>query len=111
MPEISMKHEIVAVPTMLMFRGGKAIDRVDGVNAAELSKKVKSHAAAKVSDLPLAVAPPKEEDLDTKLKRLISAHPCMLFMKGRPEEPKCGFSKQTIAIFEDLKVSTMLQLL
>jgi len=40
---------------------------------------------------------------DTKLKRLISAHKCMLFMKGRPDEPKCGFSKQTIAILDDLK--------
>ena len=27
MPEISMKHEIVAVPTVLMFRNGKAVDR------------------------------------------------------------------------------------
>jgi Grx4 family monothiol glutaredoxin len=103
MPELSMKHEIVAVPTLLLFRAGKAIDRIDGANAAELTKKVKSHSAAKVDSLPLAVAPVQKEDLDTKLKRLISAHKCMLFMKGRPDEPKCGFSKQTIAILEDLK--------
>jgi len=103
MPEISMKHEIAAVPTLLLFHSGKAIDRVDGANAAELTKKVKSHSAAKVDSLPLAVVPPKKEDLETKLKRLISAHKCMLFMKGRPQEPKCGFSKQTIAILDDLK--------
>ena len=29
MPEISMKHEIVAVPTVLMFRNSKAVDRCD----------------------------------------------------------------------------------
>ena len=23
-------------------------------------------------------------------------------MKGHPDEPKCGFSKQTVAIFKDL---------
>lgn len=103
MPELSMKHEIVAVPTLLLFRAGKAIDRVDGANAAELTKKVKSHSTAKVDSLPLAKAPQQKEDLDTKLKRLISAHKCMLFMKGRPDEPKCGFSKQTIAILDDLK--------
>jgi len=103
MPEISMKHEIVAVPTILIFRAGKAIDRVDGANAAELTKKVKSHSAAKLDNLALAVAPAKKEDLDTKLRRLIKAHKCMLFMKGRPEEPKCGFSKQTVAILDDLK--------
>jgi len=52
MLELSMKHEIVAVPTLLLFRAGKAIDRVDGANAAELTKKVKSHSIAKVDSLP-----------------------------------------------------------
>jgi len=93
--EISMKHEIVAVPTVLLFRQGKAIDRVDGVNAAELTKKVKAHAATK---LPLGTAPVPKEDLDTKLKRLINANKCMLFMKGHPDEPKCGFSRQTVGL-------------
>jgi len=100
LPELSMKHEIVAVPTVLLFRQGKAIDRVDGVNAVELTKKVKSHAATKLSDL--SQIPVPKEDLNTKLKRLINAHKCMLFMKGHPDEPKCGFSKQTVAIFKDL---------
>ena len=52
--------------------------RVDGVNAAELTKKVKAHGATK---LPLSTAPVPKEDLDTKLKRLINANKCMLFMK------------------------------
>jgi len=102
LPEISMKHEIVAVPTVLLFRQGKAIDRVDGVNAAELTKKVKSHAATKLSDLPLGPIPAPKENLDTKLKRLINAHKCMLFMKGHPDEPKCGFSRQTVAVLNGL---------
>jgi len=102
LPEVSMKHEIVAVPTVLLFREGKAIDRVDGVNAAELTKKVKSHATTKLSDLSLGSIPAPKEDLDSKLKRLINAHKCMLFMKGHPDEPKCGFSKQTVAILQGL---------
>eukprot|EP00088_Acartia_fossae_P008816 TRINITY_DN14236_c0_g1_i9.p1 TRINITY_DN14236_c0_g1~~TRINITY_DN14236_c0_g1_i9.p1 ORF type:complete len:336 (-),score=83.64 TRINITY_DN14236_c0_g1_i9:336-1310(-) len=101
LPEISMKHEIVAVPTVILFKAGKAVDRVDGMNAAELSAKVKQHAASGVQTNGMAPAAPKE-DLETKLKRLIKAHKCMLFMKGNPKEPKCGFSKQTVGIFEDL---------
>merc|ERR1712240_327925 len=97
--EISMKHEIVAVPTVLLFRQGKAIDRVDGVNAAELTKKVKAHAATK---LPLGAAAAPKEDLETKLKRLINANKCMLFMKGHPNEPKCGFSRQTVALLSGI---------
>jgi len=101
LPSVSMKHEIVAVPTVLLFRRGKAVDRVDGVNAAEVTKKVKAHAADPSADIPSGAAPPKE-DLDTKLKRLINTRKCMLFMKGHPDEPKCGFSKQFVAIMKEL---------
>jgi len=101
LPSVSMKHEIVAVPTVLLFRRGKAVDRVDGVNAAEVTKKVKAHASDPSADIPSGPAPPKE-DLDTKLKRLINTRKCMLFMKGHPDEPKCGFSKQFVAIMKEL---------
>jgi len=99
--DISMKHEIVAVPTVILFKAGKAVDRVDGMNAAEITKKVKHHSAQQTNGLP-ATIPQKKEDLDTRLKRLINAHKCVLFMKGKPDEPKCGFSKQTIAILNSL---------
>lgn len=101
LPSVSMKHEIVAVPTVLLFRRGKAVDRVDGVNAAEVTKKVKAHASDPSADIPSGPAPPKE-DLNTKLKRLINTRKCMLFMKGHPDEPKCGFSKQFVAIMKEL---------
>ena len=79
--------------------------RVDGVNAAELTKKVKLHANDPVANLPLGSNSQPVEDLETKLKRLISARKCMLFMKGNPEEPKCGFSKQFVAIMKDINAS------
>jgi len=100
LPEISMKHEIVAVPTVILFKAGKAVDRVDGMNAAEISKKVTHHATQQSNGIKPPVV---KEDLNTKLKRLIGAHKCMLFMKGHPKEPKCGFSKVTVGILEDLK--------
>ena len=71
--------------------------RIDGVDAAELTKKVKLHANDPVANLPLAPAGEPVEDLDTKLTRLINARKCMLFMKGNPEEPKCGFIQRLIA--------------
>ncbi len=30
------------------------------------------------------------QNLDEKLKRLINSSPNMLFMKGSPEQPRCG---------------------
>ena len=93
------KTEIIKISTGVLCR-------IDGVNAADLTKKVKLHANDPVANLPLAATNGKPvEDLETKLKRLISARKCMLFMKGNPEEPKCGFSKQTVAIMKDLNAS------
>ena len=34
---------------------------------------------------------PKKKDLNTTLKSLINKAPVMVFMKGDPETPKCGF--------------------
>lgn len=38
------------------------------------------------------------EDLNTRLQSLVSAAPCMLFMKGTPSAPQCGFSRQLVSI-------------
>lgn len=40
LPEVSLKYSISAVPTFLLLRGGSLLDRVDGANAAELTKKI-----------------------------------------------------------------------
>lgn len=69
-------------------QGGEKIDRLDGAHAPELTNKVQrlgssGGGAVGVGDVP-------KEDLNERLKRLISAAPCMLFMKGSPQEPRCG---------------------
>jgi Grx4 family monothiol glutaredoxin len=40
----------------------------------------------------------KIETLNEKLFRLINSAPVMLFMKGTPSQPKCGFSKKLVEI-------------
>ena len=45
-----------------------------------------------------------EQDLNTKLKSLINRERIMLFMKGSPDTPKCGFSRVTVQILKDQKV-------
>lgn len=37
-------------------------------------------------------------------KALINKHPLMIFMKGNPEEPKCGFSRTLIGIMNETGV-------
>ncbi|XP_052772838.1 glutaredoxin-3-like [Mya arenaria] len=102
-PEISEEFEISAVPTFIFIRNGKKVDRLDGANAAELTKKVKLLGSQTGVDVPQIPDAPKE-DLNAKLKRLINAEDVMLFMKGIPAEPRCGFSKQIIQILNENNV-------
>lgn len=97
LPEVSEKYNVSAVPTILFFRNNQLSDRLEGANVPELTKKIKQQ-LTKLSLQPSLNIPVQHEDLNTKLKRLVSAAPCMLFMKGTPEDAHCGFSKQIIAL-------------
>jgi Grx4 family monothiol glutaredoxin len=44
---------------------------------------------------------PSKEDLHSRLGELVKAAPVMLFMKGTPSSPQCGFSRQTVALLRE----------
>ena len=47
---------------------------------------------------------PKREKLQDKIKRLITSHRIMLFMKGDPQTPECKFSRATIEIMNETEL-------
>eukprot|EP01097_Dermamoeba_algensis_P008209 TRINITY_DN5376_c0_g1_i1.p1 TRINITY_DN5376_c0_g1~~TRINITY_DN5376_c0_g1_i1.p1 ORF type:complete len:350 (+),score=97.24 TRINITY_DN5376_c0_g1_i1:34-1050(+) len=104
-PELSEKFEVKAVPFFLFLQnsksGVKVVDSLEGADAPELVKKVKAHVSA------LSVNPStgsdqgkSTSDLNSRLSKLINYAPVMLFMKGKPEEPECGFSSKIVAILK-----------
>ncbi|XP_046382438.1 glutaredoxin-3 [Ischnura elegans] len=99
-PEVSLKYNVSAVPTFILFRKGAEVDRVNGANAAELTKKIMNQISKDNFTNQPVVKP--VEDLNSRLKKLINASPVMLFMKGSAQEPRCGFSKQIVAILDEL---------
>jgi len=42
-----------------------------------------------------------KEELNKRLGELVKAAPVMLFMKGTPSAPQCGFSRQTVGILRE----------
>lgn len=44
------------------------------------------------------------EALRTRLSDLVKAAPVMLFMKGTPSAPQCGFSRQTVALLREKSI-------
>lgn len=43
----------------------------------------------------------QKEDLDKRLGELVKAAPVMLFMKGTPSTPQCGFSRQLVGLLRE----------
>lgn len=64
--------------------------------------------APKSSDHPTAPAmtsgASSKEELHTRLSNLVKAAPVMLFMKGTPSQPQCGFSRQLVSILRENSV-------
>lgn len=42
--------------------------------------------------------------VNERIQKLVSDHPVMLFMKGTPAFPQCGFSATVVAILDHLQV-------
>jgi Grx4 family monothiol glutaredoxin len=45
-----------------------------------------------------------KEELHKRLEGLVKAAPVMLFMKGTPSAPQCGFSRQTVALLRERSI-------
>jgi len=107
LPEVSEKAEITAVPTVIMYHDSKPLGRVDGANAQALAKLVDAH-KGRAASVTATATPPAAVVTDERLKQLINAAPVMLFMKGTPDEPRCGFSRKIVATLSgaDIKFSS-----
>ncbi|XP_055546950.1 glutaredoxin 3 [Wyeomyia smithii] len=99
LPEVALKHQIDAVPTVIFFKAGSAVDRIDGVDIASLTSKCRKFAGL------TGVEPEVGGSLDDRLKALINRSKVMIFMKGDRDTPRCGFSKQLIAIINETGVA------
>jgi Grx4 family monothiol glutaredoxin len=84
---------IVQSPSSVVLAGAKIMNKIDGFNAPALVKAVESA---------LSTAKPSLKD---RLVALINQAPVMLFMKGNPETPRCGFSRQMIALLQKNEVT------
>src|SRR5690242_699565 len=45
-----------------------------------------------------------DPELKSKVQELIGANPVLLFMKGTPDAPRCGFSMRVVQVLDQLDV-------
>jgi hypothetical protein len=128
--DIAESFEIEAVPSFVVLRvrllvaprnfryifsiqGHTLLARIAGADAPALTQAIATHAAGPIPTYApksyTNAAPPTAqnggavetpEELDARLRQLMNQTKVVLFMKGNPEEPRCGFSR---------KISTLLK--
>ncbi|THH01694.1 hypothetical protein EW026_g1051 [Hermanssonia centrifuga] len=114
LPDISESFDVEAVPTFIVLQGHTLLGRISGADASALTDTITKHIRAPSSVTPQshtekAPAAPtvvdqgaeSDEELNKRLHALMQKDKVMLFMKGNPEQPRCGFSRRIVALLQD----------
>lgn len=129
MSDVTELFPVESVPTSVLVRNGAVLATLEGANAVELTNLVTTHARTAAAATAVAATPASsaaapaaaasaaadgaaaaaaapspaaesKESLHARLSTLVSAAPVMAFIKGTPAAPRCGFTKQLLALFE-----------
>eukprot|EP01089_Gocevia_fonbrunei_P012212 TRINITY_DN2821_c0_g1_i2.p1 TRINITY_DN2821_c0_g1~~TRINITY_DN2821_c0_g1_i2.p1 ORF type:complete len:336 (-),score=84.25 TRINITY_DN2821_c0_g1_i2:5-1012(-) len=102
-PEISQAFKVGSVPHFIFILDKKVVAEFEGANPPELIKLVKEHSERKSASVS-NTGNSDEDKLNAKIRKLISYAPVMLFMKGTPAEPACGFSRKLVDLLNSNKI-------
>jgi len=94
---VTEKFGVSAVPTFIFLKNQTQFDKIEGANAPELANKVDKYSQVKPSS-EKKESPDPTQQLHARLEKLINFAPVMLFMKGTPTAPQCGFSNKIVEI-------------
>ncbi|KAI1369520.1 thioredoxin-like protein [Xylaria arbuscula] len=128
--DISETYDVTAVPYLVLQRNDQVLETVSGSSAVKVRTAIEKHAkgsgdsttttAASTNGASAAIPTEKtaeeegeeietdpakaKEELFKRLGELVKAAPVMLFMKGTPSAPQCGFSRQVVALLRERSV-------
>lgn len=132
--DVSDSFGVTAVPFLVITRNNQVLETVSGSDATKVRLAIEKHASASPEQVdatvnashpsastnptvetakpeaapqassPDAPAATSKDDLHQRLSNLVKAAPVMLFMKGTPSAPQCGFSRQIVALLRERTV-------
>jgi len=107
---LSKQYSVTVVPTFVFVEeSGKVKERIEGnIEIAEVTQAVQrlvNSVAAAPSTTIEDTSENNEKPLEDRLKSLIRSSNVMLFMKGTPAAPRCGFSRQTVELLSDAQIN------
>eukprot|EP00993_Chasmostoma_nieuportense_P003914 NODE_4607_length_764_cov_23.902669_g4448_i0.p1 GENE.NODE_4607_length_764_cov_23.902669_g4448_i0~~NODE_4607_length_764_cov_23.902669_g4448_i0.p1 ORF type:complete len:230 (-),score=78.46 NODE_4607_length_764_cov_23.902669_g4448_i0:74-709(-) len=89
--DIAEQMGIESVPHVIFMQNGQVSAAVSGAKVPQI-KAALNNLCSNLSD--------ESVPLETRLKALLTRSPVMLFMKGEPAAPRCGFSNKMIQILD-----------
>ena len=113
-PDVSEQYGVTVVPSFFFFRDAMLVDKLEGADAAALTAKFTELAGSSGSAAANGTATDAaahtagqpspsglDAELNARLKQLVGQRSVMLFMKGTPEAPRCGFSRRVVEALND----------
>jgi hypothetical protein len=95
-------------PMFFLLQNNKIVSKVEGAKAAELSNAVAKFAkgvlGANTASNAVSQTTEPVRDLQSRLKALVTSAPVMIFIKGTPQQPRCGFSRQLVDLLAEQNV-------
>ncbi|KII84345.1 hypothetical protein PLICRDRAFT_46221 [Plicaturopsis crispa FD-325 SS-3] len=104
--DVAESFSIESVPSFLLLRGHTLLSRIAGADAPALTSAVAEHLAPQAAPLAATDAAPAkpavvdEKDEESRLRALMTQSKIVLFMKGTPAAPRCGFSRRMVGVLE-----------
>ncbi|KAI0926330.1 hypothetical protein AcW1_008539 [Taiwanofungus camphoratus] len=109
--DIAESFEVESVPSFVILRGHTLLGRISGADAPALTDTVAKHVQALPSVKPLSKTDREpevisekletQEELNNRLRGLMAKDKVVLFMKGEPDAPRCGFSRRIVTLLRD----------
>jgi Grx4 family monothiol glutaredoxin len=106
-PALSEMYQVTVVPTFVFVGAdGKVVERIEGtVEISQVTQAVQRLVGMiHIPTKPAVTSVSAKEALDDRLSRLVKSSDVMLFMKGSPTAPRCGFSRQVVEILSEAKI-------
>mmetsp|Transcript_602 Transcript_602/g.938 ORF Transcript_602/g.938 Transcript_602/m.938 type:complete len:326 (-) Transcript_602:133-1110(-) len=105
-PVVCKEYTVTVVPTFVFVgETGQVTERVEGnVEVAQVTQAVQRLINSVGAPTSRVTTKTAEESLNGRLERLVQSSSVMLFMKGTPTDPRCGFSRQAVALLSDAKI-------
>lgn len=115
-PQLCQRYQVTHIPTFLMVdTNGAVVDRIEGSNdPAMLTMAVRSFLVRQEPPLkppspnrtvPQTMEPPPmKHSIELDLEALTKRSPIVVFMKGLPSHPRCGFSRQICLLLDKYNV-------